>query len=49
VTPTKSVTASMSVKSITLRPARGKKFTRGSYRLTATVGRTVKSASFSVR
>ena len=49
VSATKSVTASMSVKSVTLRPAGGKRFAKGSYRLTATVGRRSESAAFKVK
>ncbi|MBE2317562.1 S8 family serine peptidase [Solirubrobacter sp. CPCC 204708] len=46
---TKSVTASISLKSLTLRAAKGKKLSRGSYRVTATVGRLTKSAQFKVK
>ncbi|MDA0173448.1 S8 family serine peptidase [Solirubrobacter taibaiensis] len=49
VTATKSVTASVSVKSYTLRPIGGKKLSKGSYRVTATVGRLSKVQPFKVR
>jgi hypothetical protein len=49
VSATKSVTASMSVKSYTLRPTGRKKLTKGSYRLTATAGRVSEIAAFKVK
>jgi hypothetical protein len=44
-----SVTASMSLKSVTLRRTRNKKLTRGSYRVVARVGAASRSASFRVK
>ncbi len=49
VTATRSVTASMSVKSVTLRPVGAKRFPKGSYRVTATVGRQFTRKPFTVK
>lgn len=47
---TRSVTASISSKHVTLRPkTKSKKLAKGSYRLTATVGKQVKRKTFRVR
>lgn len=50
VTATRSVTASVSVQSLTLRPTTGRrKLTKGRYRVTATVGRLLARKSFKVQ
>ena len=49
VTATRSVRASMSVRSVTLRPVGAKRFPKGSYRVTATVGRQFTRKRFTVK